>query len=67
MPANAITGRNYSGINVMLLWIDAVDKGFHSNRWLTFKQALDAGGNVRKGEKSTLVTLFYDQLPPLQR
>ncbi|EBW3293898.1 DNA primase [Salmonella enterica subsp. enterica serovar Bijlmer] len=58
LPANAITGRNYSGINVMLLWIDAADKGFHSNRWLTFKQALDAGGNVRKGEKSTLVTLF---------
>ncbi|MGQ0391433.1 ArdC family protein [Raoultella ornithinolytica] len=58
LPANAITGRNYSGINVMLLWIDAADKGFYSNRWLTFKQALDAGGNVRKGEKSTLVTLF---------
>ncbi|TGC14760.1 zincin-like metallopeptidase domain-containing protein [Escherichia sp. E4385] len=58
LPANAITGRNYSGINVMLLWIDAADKGFHSNRWLTFKQALDTGGNVRKGEKSTLVTLF---------
>ncbi|EJK0526203.1 DUF1738 domain-containing protein, partial [Salmonella enterica] len=58
LPANAITGRNYSGINVMLLWIDAANKGYHSNRWLTFKQALDAGGNVRKGERSTLVTLF---------
>ncbi|AKG68254.1 DNA primase [Serratia fonticola] len=58
LPANAITGRAYSGINVLLLWIDAADKGFTSHRWLTFKQAQDAGGNVRKGEKSTLVTLF---------
>ncbi|MBC3216987.1 ArdC family protein [Serratia fonticola] len=58
LPANAITGRAYSGINVLLLWIDAADKGFTSHRWLTFKQALDVGGNVRKGEKSTLVTLF---------
>ncbi|MBX9495296.1 DUF1738 domain-containing protein [Yersinia enterocolitica] len=57
-PVNAITGRAYSGINVLLLWIDAEDKGVTSHRWLTFKQALDVGGNVRKGEKSTLVTLF---------
>lgn len=58
LPVNAITGRAYSGINVLLLWIDAAEKGFTSHRWLTFKQALDVGGNVRKGEKSTLVTLF---------
>lgn len=58
LPANAVTGRAYSGINVLLLWVDAADKGFASHRWLTFKQALDVGGNVRKGEKSTLVTLF---------
>ncbi|MBK4716167.1 MULTISPECIES: ArdC family protein [Tenebrionibacter/Tenebrionicola group] len=58
LPANAVTGRPYSGINVLLLWIDAAEKGFVSHRWLTFKQAQDAGGNVRKGEKSTLVTLF---------
>ncbi|PLR35023.1 DNA primase [Chimaeribacter californicus] len=58
LPANAVTGRSYSGINVMLLWIDMEEKGFRSSRWLTFKQAQDAGGNVRKGEKSSLVTLY---------
>ncbi|HDL7933783.1 TPA: DUF1738 domain-containing protein [Yersinia enterocolitica] len=58
LPVNAITGRAYSGINVMLLWIDTYNKGFNSHQWLTFKQAIDAGGHVRKGEKSTLVTLF---------
>lgn len=58
LPANAVTGRNYSGINVMLLWADAVNKGYERNRWLTFRQAREAGGNVRRGEKSTTVVLF---------
>ncbi len=58
LPANAVTGRNYSGINVMLLWADAVNKGYERNRWLTFRQAQEAGGNVRRGEKSTSVVLF---------
>ncbi len=39
LPANAVTDRNYSGINVMLLWADAVNKGYERNRWLTFRQA----------------------------
>lgn len=55
-PVNAITGRAYSGMNVVLLWMDANEKGFSSNRWLTFGQALEVGGNVRKGEKATFVT-----------
>jgi antirestriction protein ArdC len=55
MPRNAVTGRAYSGVNVLLLWSQAQDKGYASPRWLTFKQALDAGGNVRKGEKGCRV------------
>ncbi|ENG3801066.1 ArdC family protein [Proteus mirabilis] len=58
LPVNAATGRYYSGINVMLLWMGAIEKGVNSNRWLTFNQAKCAGGSVRRGEKSTLVTLF---------
>ena len=42
----------------MLLWSDAVNKGYERNRWLTFRQAREAGGNVRRGEKSTTVVLF---------
>jgi len=48
-PCNAVTGRPYSGINVMLLWA-AREAGYRTPRFLTFKQALDAGGHVRKGE-----------------
>ena len=55
MPRNAISGRGYSGCNVPLLWCAAQERGFESPKWLTFKQALEAGGNVRKGEKGNMV------------
>lgn len=51
MPRNAATGRAYSGVNVLLLWGTATERGYTDNRWLTFKQAQDAGGAVRKGER----------------
>jgi antirestriction protein ArdC len=55
LPQNASTGRTYSGINILLLWAAAIEQGRPSQRWLTFKQALALGGNVRKGEKGTMV------------
>ena len=58
LPVNAITGRSYRGINVPLLWASAIDRNFKFDRWLTFKQAKDAGGNVRGGEKGTRVVLW---------
>jgi antirestriction protein ArdC len=57
-PVNAVTGRQYSGINVLLLWMACVDNGFVSNRWLTFQQALNAGGNVIKGQRGTYATVY---------
>src|SRR3712207_6374660 len=39
MPRNAITGREYRGINVLLLYIEAATCGYSDPRWLTFKQA----------------------------
>lgn len=55
MPANAITGHSYRGINIPILWHSADMHGYPTNGWLTFKQALDKGGHVRKGEKGTQV------------
>lgn len=63
MPRNAATGRPYSGINVLLLWISVIDGGFSSQRWLTFRQALALGGHVRKGERGTPV-VFADRFTP---
>src|SRR5262245_48519261 len=60
VPQNAVTSRPYSGSNVILLWL-ARNRGWSTPRFLTFKQALDAGGNVRKGEHGTKV-YFVKQL-----
>jgi len=48
VPHNAATGRPYSGCNVVLLWLS--HGRFASPRFMTFKQAKELGGNVRKGE-----------------
>lgn len=58
LPVNGATGRSYSGINVLMLWGAAMERGFSSSHWYTFKQALDVGGHVRKGAKSELVTFW---------
>jgi len=63
LPQNASTGRTYSGINILLLWAAAIEQGRPSQRWLTFKQALALGGNVRKGEKGTTV-VYADTFVP---
>jgi antirestriction protein ArdC len=49
------TGEPYSGINVVLLWAEAVNRGFTAPIWMTFRQALALGGHVRKGEHGSTV------------
>jgi|SRR5215471_3694357 len=60
-PANAVTRRPYSGVNVLLLWSAMTAHGWAVPRFLTFKQAQEAGGHVRKGEHGTRV-YFVKQL-----
>jgi antirestriction protein ArdC len=48
-------GEPYSGMNVLLLWSEAIARGFQSSTWMTFKQALELGGAVRKGETGSMV------------
>jgi antirestriction protein ArdC len=54
VPCNAVSNRPYSGCNVILLWM-AKAAGYRTPRFLTFKQALELGGHVRKGERGTRV------------
>lgn len=54
MPKNLISGKEYRGVNVFLLGVAP----FASPYWLTFRQAKERGGNVRKGERGTPV-VFY--------
>lgn len=48
-------GIPYRGINILMLWSEAIEKGFSSPTWMTFKQALELGAHVRKGERGSLV------------
>lgn len=53
LPYNAITGKAYRGINVMMLYAPAPGEG-----WMTYKQAQEVGAQVRKGEKGQMVVFF---------
>lgn len=48
-------GQPYSGMNVLLLWSEAIARGYAGPFWMTFKQALELGGTVRKGETGSTV------------
>lgn len=48
-------GTPYRGVNILLLWGEAVEKGYSRNIWMTYKQAEEYGAHVRKGEHGALV------------
>lgn len=58
MPHNVVSGRPYHGVNVLLLGCAEMAHGYQSPCWLTFKQAQDKGGHVRKGEKGQIITFW---------
>ncbi|MGY8706011.1 zincin-like metallopeptidase domain-containing protein [Bradyrhizobium sp. 18BD] len=63
MPKNASTNRQYSGVNILILWGAVIERGFTRQSWLTFRQALSLGGHVRKGERGTTV-VYADRFVP---
>jgi len=54
MPRNLVTKKPYRGINVFLLLAMSYESPF----WLTFRQAVQLGGTVRKGEKACPVVFW---------
>jgi hypothetical protein len=54
LPKNAASSRQYSGIDILILWGSVIEHGFTCQSWLTFRQALTFGGHVRKGERGIL-------------
>jgi len=63
LPRNALTARPYSGVNILLLWGAVIENGWPSQSWLTFRQAQEAGGCVRKGERGQCV-VYADRFTP---
>jgi antirestriction protein ArdC len=54
-------GLPYNGINVLMLWSAAEEKGYSAPIWMTFKQALELDAHVRKGEQGSLV-VYADKI-----
>ncbi len=48
-------GTPYRGINVLSLWASALDSGYAAPIWMTYRQAQELGGQVRKGERGSPV------------
>ncbi|MBX9747908.1 MAG: ssDNA-binding domain-containing protein [Hyphomonadaceae bacterium] len=59
LPRRA-TGETYRGVNVIILWSAAMERGYASPYWLTFNQAVKLGAHVRKGERGEVV-VYYGQ------
>lgn len=49
------TGEPYTGINVPLLWSESLARGFEAPLWMTYRQAVQIGAQVRKGETGATV------------
>ena len=62
-PTNLASDKPYRGINVFLLSCTAMTQGYGSSYWLTYRQAREKGGHVRRGEKSSPV-VFWKKLDP---
>ena len=58
LPLNLATGKPYTGMNTLILWGAALSRGYQSPYWLTYKQATEKGGQVRKGEHGTRAVFF---------
>ena len=67
LPTNGHTNNTYSGINILLLWAGAFERGHTTQKWVTFKQALELGGNVRKGERGHMVVYADSFIPKDER
>ena len=55
LPFNAGNKRRYRGINVLVLWAAASQRGYKTQLWATYQQWRELGAQVRQGEKSTAV------------
>jgi antirestriction protein ArdC len=60
LPTNAVTGQDYRGVNILSLWVTALERGYGSGEWATLRQWNEKGACVRKGEKASPI-VFYKE------
>ena len=61
LPTNAATGQAYRGVNILSLWVTALERGYASGEWATLKQWNAKGATVRKGERASPI-VFYREI-----
>jgi antirestriction protein ArdC len=61
LPTNAMTGQAYRGVNILSLWVSALERGYDSGEWATLRQWNEKGAHVRKGEKASPI-VFYKEI-----
>lgn len=57
-PENVASGKAYRGVNVLALWAAGDALGYRTGLWGTYRQWVERGAQVRKGEKSSLVVFW---------
>jgi antirestriction protein ArdC len=62
MPFNPTIGKPYRGGNVIALMIAGMRKGYSDPRWMTYRQAVGNGWQVRKGERARQIE-FWEAKP----
>ena len=61
LPTNAVTGQAYRGVNILSLWVAALERGYARGEWATLRQWNEKGAHVRKGEKASTI-VFYKEI-----
>jgi antirestriction protein ArdC len=60
LPSNAVTGQAYRGVNILSLWVTALERGYSSGEWATLKQWNTKGATMRKGEKASPIAFYRE-------
>jgi len=55
MPHNRVTGRDYRGVNTLLLWAEQIRRHYIAPEWAGYEQWQSIGGQVRRGERATWI------------
>lgn len=57
-PVNFHSKTPYTGVNTLMLWLTALDRGYETNQWLTYNQALQLGAQVKAGSKGVMCVFW---------
>ncbi|MEQ1612098.1 MAG: zincin-like metallopeptidase domain-containing protein [Hyphomicrobiaceae bacterium] len=60
IPRNAATGNDYRGVNILSLWVTALERGYDSGVFGTYKQWSALGAQVRKGESASPIVFYRE-------